>query len=101
MPCVIVTRPAHEAQRWVRDLAALGLDAHALPLIEIAASPAPAELTRAWQDLASYVAVMFVSGNAATHFFAAPGAQPAAFEALSSGKTRAWATGPGTARALR
>jgi uroporphyrinogen-III synthase len=100
MTRVIVTRPEREAQRWVRDLAALGFDALALPLIEITAIALPDELTRAWQELPSYVAAMFVSGNAATYFFAAAGAQPAAFAALSSGKTRAWATGPGTARAL-
>lgn len=100
MTRVIVTRPEREAQRWVRDLAALGFDAQALPLIEIAPSAEPAELSRAWQQLDSYLALMFVSGNAATYFFAAAGAQPAAFAALSSGKTRAWATGPGTARAL-
>ena len=100
MTRVIVTRPEREAQRWVRDLAALGFDAQALPLIEIASSAEPAELTRAWQQLDGYLALMFVSGNAATYFFAAAGAQSAAFAALSSGRTRAWATGPGTTRAL-
>ena len=100
MPRVIVTRPEREALRWVRDLSAMGIDAQALPLIEIAPSRNPADLARAWQTLDAYVALMFVSGNAATQFFAAPGAQASAFAALSGSKTRAWATGPGTARAL-
>ncbi len=100
MTRVIVTRPEREALRWVRDLSALGVDAQCLPLIEIRATAQQAELKRAWQQIDSYLALMFVSGNAATHFFDAPGANPAAFAALANAKTRAWATGPGTARAL-
>ncbi len=100
MPRVIVTRPEREALRWVRDLAALGFDAKALPLIEIAATEQADELTRAWQQFDTYLALMFVSGNAVTHFFAAAAAQPAAFALSAPGQTRAWATGPGTARAL-
>jgi uroporphyrinogen-III synthase len=84
----------------VRDLSVLGFDAQCLPLIEITATAQQAELTRAWEQLDAYVGLMFVSGNAVTHFFAAPGANPSAFAALAAVKTRAWATGPGTARAL-
>jgi uroporphyrinogen-III synthase len=97
---LIVTRPEREAQRWVRDLTVLGLDARALPLIKVGPVDDPAELGRAWQHLADYVGVMFVSGNAVQYFFAVkpPSEQTGAlFDAI---KTRAWAPGPGTARAL-
>lgn len=92
---VIVTRPAREAQEWVRGLQAAGFDALAIPLIEIRPVRDTAPLAAAWQALESFQAVMFVSGNAAAAFFAArpEGMVPAAFP-------RAWATGPGTREAL-
>lgn len=97
---VIVTRPEREAQRWVRDLSALGFEARALPLIMVGPVSDTAHLVRAWQQLADYVGVMFVSGNAVEHFFAA---RPSAIPEYGTGAasaTRAWATGPGTVRAL-
>lgn len=97
---VIVTRPECEAQRWVRDLSALGLEARALPLIKVGPVDNPADLLQAWQHLADYVGVMFVSGHAVQYFFASkPPIDPVSigFGAL---KTRAWAPGPGTGRAL-
>lgn len=97
---VIVTRPAREAQQWVHDLAALGLLAAALPLIKIGPVDNRSALAQAWQGLAEYVGVMFVSGNAVTHFFAARPPLAPAFNAESAANTRAWATGPGTAAAL-
>lgn len=97
---VIVTRPEREAQRWVLDLSALGLDAVALPLIEVGPVDDPAELVRVWQQVGDYLAVMFVSGNAVDHFFASNSAAAPVFTAQSAIKTRAWATGPGTTRAL-
>ncbi|WP_198969747.1 uroporphyrinogen-III synthase [Xylophilus sp. ASV27] len=93
---VIVTRPAREAADWVQALRAEGFDAHALPLIRIAPPPRPEALQRAWQALARYQALMFVSINAAEAFFAA---RPAG--AAWPRDTRAWAPGPGTAAALR
>jgi uroporphyrinogen-III synthase len=92
---VFVTRPEHEAGRWVDDLRRRGFDALAFPLIAILPALETAPLTAAWQRLASYRAAMFVSGNAVRHFFlhAPPDARwPAG--------TRAWATGAGTERAL-
>lgn len=84
---VLVTRPLREAQRWAQTLAAQGLDAVVLPLIDIApvgdAPPA--------QQLAHYRAVMFVSGNAVNHFLREDGVPFA---------SRAWAPGPGTRDAL-
>ncbi len=91
---VIVTRPAREASRWVEDLRAAGLDAVALPLIEIAPPEDPAPVDAAGQRLKDYQALMFVSAAAATHFFRNARAGAAAH-------VRFWATGPGTTRALR
>ena len=100
MPRVIVTRPASEAQPWVNELAAQGFDAQCLALIEIKPSGQTDDLAQAWQQLPTYLAVMFVSGNAVSHFFAAKNAAAAAFGGQPQGRPRAWATGPGTARAL-
>lgn len=69
---VIVTRPAQDAAHWVGELANSGFEAQALPLIEIGPVIDPAGialLQDAWRDLNDYAACMFVSGNAAQHFF--------------------------------
>jgi uroporphyrinogen-III synthase len=92
----IVTRPRHDAERWVRALEARGIEALALPLIDIAPATDAAPLCAAWQRLRDYQALMFVSGNAVQHFHAArpqnvPPPQPL---------PRSWATGPGTLAAL-
>ena len=68
LPRVIVTRPEQDAQRWVRDLQTHGLQADALPLIEIAAATQLQPVHRAWKELASYQAAMCVSANAVRHF---------------------------------
>lgn len=97
---LIVTRPRGDAQRWVHDLAALGQAAVALPLIDIEAVADPQPVIAAWQRLADYVGVMFVSGNAADYFFALKPPLAPEFIGQAAIKTRAWATGPGTTRAL-
>ncbi|MFT4241500.1 MAG: uroporphyrinogen-III synthase [Acidovorax sp.] len=100
-PRVIVTRPAREAAHWVDQLGAHGFRAVALPLIAIGPCADAAALQQARARLASYKALMFVSGNAATYFFDSnrpPALDGQAPEAI---KTRAWAPGPGTASALR
>lgn len=97
-PRVIVTRPEREAVQWVAQLSARGIAATALPLIAIGPCTDPLAqqaLAAARQRLAQapgYRALMFVSSNAALYFL--HGAPP-----LPAG-TRAWAPGPGTARAL-
>ena len=93
-PPVLVTRPRREAEDWVQALRARGMDASALPLIDIAPASDPASLTQAWRTLPGRTAVMFVSANAVDGFFAGP---PRAWPP----GTRAWATGPGTAAALQ
>jgi uroporphyrinogen-III synthase len=92
---VIVTRPAAQAAEWVADLQAQGLDAVALPLIEIRSVPDPAALVAAWTTLARQRLVAFVSPNAAQCFFA----QRPAGAAWPSG-TLAASPGPGTTRVL-
>jgi uroporphyrinogen-III synthase len=103
-PHAIVTRPAREAAQWAEDLRAHGIAAQALPLIAIGPVTPPAlrqaldEARTAWTR---YRAVMFVSGNAALHFFE-PNQPPAlSGQAPAATKTRAWAPGPGTVAALR
>lgn len=97
---VIVTRPKRDADRWVLDLSARGFKAMALPLIEVGPVEHPEELVEVWQRLANYAGVMFVSGNAVEHFFALKPSLALSFIGNSTIKTRAWATGPGTANAL-
>ena len=96
MPRVIVTRPAVQAASWVQRLAARGIDAVAVPLIEIGDAPDAGAVRAAWAGLPSRRLVVFVSVNAVLQFFAA---RPADAE---------WpltllvaAPGPGTAEALR
>ncbi len=104
---LIVTRPIAQALPAVQELRALGIDAHALPLIGIESLPAAAqgasapaetdalaELGRAWDTLAERRLVMFVSANAVAHFFAAGDGRPWPLQTLAG------STGPGTTAAL-
>lgn len=97
MARAIVTRPAHEAQAWVADLRASGVDAVSMPLIGIGPVADSAALAQAWNKMHQYDAVMFVSGNAVRHFFAW---QPGGISLAWGAPLRAWVTGPGTQRAL-
>lgn len=93
---VLVTRPRAQAEPLAARLRAAGIDAVALPLIEIAAVDDAQPLHAAWAGLADYALAMFVSANAVQHFVqAAPHALawPAALVLA--------APGPGTAAALR
>lgn len=110
----IVTRPHRDAEKWVLRLRLAGIDAEALPLIEIAPlaqSPDPA------RQPADYAACLFVSGHAVEHFFKestafAPNLRaqeaiesianrnPAMVRTASPG-LRFLAPGPGTVAALR
>jgi uroporphyrinogen-III synthase len=94
---VIVTRPASQSRAWVQPLREAGLDAQALPLIDIAPVADLAPLHAAWHALPAQTLVMFVSVNAVLHFFAA---RPGASQAWPAGVLAA-AAGPGTAAALR
>lgn len=102
-PRVIVTRPAREAADWVEQLSARGLQAVALPLIAIGPSTAPGAqeaLHQAQAQQDQYRALMFVSGNAVAYFYEQNMAFARTSKAQTAIKIRAWAPGPGTARAL-
>ena len=92
---LIVTRPVAQALRWVEQLRALGLEAQALPLIDIAPASDVAPVVAAWQRLPDWRFIMFVSANAVLHFFAL---RPR--DAHWRASLRAGATGPGTRAAL-
>lgn len=90
---VVLTRPRREAGRWAQALQARGHTVLLLPLIEIGPAPDVEALRRAAAALPAYQAAMFVSGSAVRGFFREPVPWPRT--------TRAWCTGPGTARALQ
>jgi uroporphyrinogen-III synthase len=92
---VLVTRPAIQAAQWVEQLAARGVDAAALPLIDIGSAADPSALTQAWAALPSQTLTVFVSPNAVRQFFAH---RPPATEWPP--QTWAGSTGPGTSREL-
>ena len=104
---VIVTRPEREAAGWVQALQAHGLQAEALPLIEIAALSETTALQQAWREISTYAALMFVSGNAVDGFFASNKAAAlvqraqAAPDSVANLGPRFLAPGPGTVAALR
>lgn len=99
-PRIIVTRPAHEAAQWVQWLQTAGWEAQAWPLIDIGPAPDGAALAQRRTELyqGAYAAAMFVSPQAVRGFWADV-AQPSA-QAWPA-DVRAWAPGPGTARALQ
>ena len=104
---VLVTRPAREAQRWVADLQQRGIDAVALPLLDISPAADEGSVHRAWHRMAEFQAVMFVSGNAVERFFMVRPADsscwrraPAIADRPDKIDLRAWAPGPATRDAL-
>ena len=99
-PRVIVTRPQKEAVAWVERLTQHGFDTASVHLIDIAPAPDLAPLAQAWAQLEDFDAVMFVSGNAVTHFFAnQPQGVTLPFTSAHS-RPRAMVTGPGSYAAL-
>ncbi len=103
---VLVVRPRAQALAWVQELAALGVAARALPLIEIVAASEPARVEAVWTQIEAPGAspvLVFVSPNAVLGFFGAA-ARVRGVEARSLvWPALAWAaaTGPGTVAALR
>jgi uroporphyrinogen-III synthase len=94
---VLVTRPGSQAGQWVKALRAAGLEALALPLIEIGGPPDPGAVVAAWQRMRTFDALMFVSANAVEQFFALQPTQSLTSELQS----RFFVTGPGSVAALR
>lgn len=100
-PRVLVTRPAHDAAHWVGQLRQCGIDAQALPLIDIVPEPLAGRLLQVRQHLGDYAVAMFVSGNAVTGFMGSNQAAAQLQQALTAIETRAWSPGPGTTAALQ
>ena len=108
-----MTRPAGQAQEWVRGIQSRGFEVFSLPLIDIAAMPHTEPVQALWERIAQegdFAAVMCVSSNAVNHFFESNravsllnNAQSATqfVASLSSDLLRWWATGPTTVQALR
>lgn len=92
---VIVTRPAAQAMPWVRSLEKHGLEAVALPLIDIGPALDTRSVTEAWQQLGQARLAMFVSANAVEHFFAL---RP--IDTVWPTNVQAGSPGPGTTGAL-
>ena len=93
---ILVTRPANQAEEWAAELTRLGLDAVALPLIDIAAPLEPAAVRQAWVELPSRQLIFFVSPNAVEWFFSARPERMAWPPTLQVGSP-----GPGTSSVLR
>jgi uroporphyrinogen-III synthase len=97
---VVVTRPHRDAQGWAQSLQAAGFEPLLLPLIDIEPVPNTAAMQAAWTRLHEYQAVMFVSSNAVTQFYASKVPEMPMQQAQEATKIRAWVTGPGSRRAL-
>lgn len=96
---LVVTRPQPDAALWVQQLQSAGINACALPMMAIGPSRSPAAVAAvrtALQQLQSYQALMFVSGNAVRHFFV----QLRQTAALLAASVQYWSPGPGTTKAL-
>ena len=103
---VLVVRPRAQALAWVGELAALGVAARALPLIDILPAPEPARVDAVFAALAAPGAqpvAVFVSPNAVLGFFAATASARGMDAGGLAWPAQAWAaaTGPGTVAALR
>ncbi len=97
---VIVTRPENEAHKWAQTLGKAGLQVDVLPMILVQGMDDPRPVVAAWQRLADFDAVMFVSGNAVSHFFESKPTAAPVFCAQAAIKTRAYVTGPGSLSAV-
>lgn len=97
---VVVTRVQPQASAWAEKISASGHDAVALPLIEVRGLLAPQAVQIAGQRWSSYTAAMFVSSHAVNFFFKENRALAREYKAQDAIKTRVWATGQGTAKAL-
>jgi uroporphyrinogen-III synthase len=97
---VIVTRVQPQAQAWVGKLHVRGHDALALPLIEVHGLSDTSSVRAAWKKWHEYAAAMFVSSHAVDFFFKEKSVIALDLSDQAAIKTRVWATGPGTAKAL-
>lgn len=92
---VLITRPAAQADEWVKSLRAKGIDAVALPLLGIVPTGNTMPVVLAWVRLTQRRMVVFVSPNAVEQFFVH---KPSGM--FWPSQVLAASTGPGTSRAL-
>ena len=103
---VLVVRPRAQADAWVGELAALGVAARALPLIEIVPAPDAAAVEAPFAQVEASAAepvLVFVSPNAVLGFFEAVARARGVPAHALAWPAHAWAaaTGPGTVAELR
>lgn len=103
---LLITRPQAQAEAWVQDLRAAGLDAEALPLLATAALDDPRAVRAAWADPAGWDLIVAVSPNAVQHALAArppglPWPPGGLLGAPGPGTARAWAEGGAPPSRLR
>lgn len=67
---LLVTRPSSQAQSLLDGLRRVGFNAEALPLMGVQPLVDPSSVREAWQHLAQFDWVFFVSPNAVQQFFA-------------------------------
>jgi uroporphyrinogen-III synthase len=91
---ILVTRPEPQASQWAQQLQTLGVQACALPLMEVGPPTNPGSVHALWQDLAQHRCLMFVSPNAVQWF-----ARQAPEGCVWPEHTLLAAPGPGTASA--
>jgi uroporphyrinogen-III synthase len=96
----VVTRPLRDATPWVDALRQRGVDAWALPLIEVRAVDDAQPVREVWQHWGQWDGVLYVSANAVDHFYALNPAPALTEQAQAAIKTIAFAPGPGTRQAL-
>lgn len=99
-PRVVVTRPERDAMPWVDALHQRGIDAWALPLIDVRPVADPRPVQQVWQQWGYWDAALFVSANAVEHFYAQNAVFARTDIAREAIKTIAFAPGPGTGQAL-
>lgn len=93
-PTLIVTRPRPQCADWLARLAALGVEARALPLIEILPARDVAPVRAAWAGMVAVDLAVFVSPNAVEQFFSQADGAAWPAQALAA------CVGPGSAQAL-
>lgn len=97
---VVVTRPERDATPWVEALRQRGMDAWALPLIEVRPVADVASVQQVWQQWGCWDGALYVSANAVEHFYAQKPAVAIENTTQAAIKTIAFAPGPGTGQAL-
>jgi uroporphyrinogen-III synthase len=91
---ILVTRPEPQASQWAQQLQGHGVQARALPLMDVGPPVDPAAVQALWEGLAQHRCLMFVSPNAVQWF-----ARQAPAGCHWPEHTLLAAPGPGTAQA--